>query len=112
MYAIRSYYAAELQASIDEQAQSVARSNSEVLRAQLSLAYTQAPFAGVVSKVYVEDGEYVTPGTPLLELRGTGVYEVAVTVPAEFASYVARITSYNVCYTKLLRLIHSRSPKL
>ncbi len=82
--------AAELQASIDEQAQSVARSNSEVLRAQLSLAYTQAPFAGVVSKVYVEDGEYVTPGTPLLELRGTGVYEVAVTVPAEFASYVAK----------------------
>ena len=81
---------AELQVNIERQAQSVAYSNNRVLQAQLSLAYTHAPFTGVVSKVFVEDGEYVTPGTPLMELRGTGVYEVKVSVPARFAGFVMK----------------------
>jgi multidrug resistance efflux pump len=77
---------AELQASftaaIEAQADAVAAAAQGVVFAQRSLGRPTAPFAGVVSRVHVDVGEYVMPGTPLLTLVGLGARELVVTVPA------------------------------
>lgn len=59
---------------------------SAVAAAERSLGVVTAPFAGMVSTVYVEVGEYVTAGQPLFALKGTGSRELEVSVPTEFAS--------------------------
>jgi multidrug efflux pump subunit AcrA (membrane-fusion protein) len=54
----------------------------EVLLAELNEGILRASHSGVVSKIMTEEGEYVTPGTPLLRLIDTEATEVAVVVPA------------------------------
>lgn len=66
----------------------VATAQVGVVAAQASLGTVKAPFSGVVSRVLVEEGEYVSPGTPLLELVGDGVREIAVTVPATLGASI------------------------
>lgn len=77
---------AELQATLAMEIAASARGVSDaalgVAMAEQSLGVVNAPFNGVVSHVLVEEGEYVTPGTPLLQLVGTGARELRVTVPA------------------------------
>jgi multidrug resistance efflux pump len=77
--------AAVRQAALAEELamRAVAVSNAAigVATAATSLNEASAPFAGVVSRVYVKAGTYVMPGTPLVELVGTGAQEVVVTVP-------------------------------
>ena len=52
-----------------------------VAAAEVGLGTVRAPFAGVVAEVYREVGEYVTAGTPLLSLQGSGARELVVSVP-------------------------------
>ncbi len=52
-----------------------------VAEAVRSLGAVAAPFAGVVERVLVEEGEYVQPGTPLVRVAGNGLRELTVTVP-------------------------------
>lgn len=73
---------AEYARQIALQSSSVGRASEAVVSAQQSLGQLKAPFAGVVSRVHVEKGEYVIPGTPLLTLVGSGARELEVSVPA------------------------------
>lgn len=41
----------------------------------------EAPFAGTVTAVHLEPGEWVAPGRPVVELAGNGAVEVSVEVP-------------------------------
>lgn len=66
----------------------VATAEQAVVAAERSLGTVTAPFAGIVSQVLVERGEYAAPGTPLLELLGSGARELSVTVPSAVASGV------------------------
>jgi multidrug efflux pump subunit AcrA (membrane-fusion protein) len=61
-------------------------SNAElgVVYAGLSLTEATAPFSGIISKVHVENGEYVTQGTALFTLVGAGAREIRVSVPTVF----------------------------
>lgn len=67
---------------IEAQSKEVVEAQEALAAATQGLGRTVAPFAGSVAKVRVEEGEYVAPGTPLLELVGTGAREVTVSVPA------------------------------
>ena len=59
-----------------------------VVAAEQALARPRAPFSGSVARVLVDEGEYVTPGTPLLSLVGNGAREVVVSVPVHLLSGV------------------------
>lgn len=51
--------------------------------AQTMLGYAtlRAPFDGVIARKYVDAGDLAAPGQPLLELDGTGAFQVEVAVP-------------------------------
>jgi len=66
-----------------EQAQAqVAQAQAGVSALKANLAYTQirAPFAGVVQSRKVNEGDFVGPGMPLLELVGEGEQELVATL--------------------------------
>lgn len=54
-----------------------------VLYAQKNLAQSYAPFSGIVSHLFVDTGEYVQPGSPLLTLEGVSGYETVVHIPIQ-----------------------------
>lgn len=66
-----------------EQAQAqVAQAQAGVSSLKANIAYTQlrAPFSGVVQSRKVNEGDFVGPGTPLLELVGEGDQELVATL--------------------------------
>ncbi|GLH68042.1 efflux RND transporter periplasmic adaptor subunit [Geothrix edaphica] len=65
----------------------VAQAQAGVSALRANIAYTQirAPFAGVVQSRKVTEGDFVGPGTPLLELVGEGEQELVATVSEEEA---------------------------
>lgn len=82
---VRNEYAGRLQA----QATVVDSAVVGVAEAAQSLGVATAPFSGRVGLVYGSVGEYVTPGTPLLLLIGSGAREMVVTVPASLLPSLA-----------------------
>ena len=74
----------------------------ENIQATISSAgvLVKSPFAGAVQSIYVNNGEYVEAGTPLLKIHKQNRMVLKCGIPLAKKS---RITSYNVCYTKLLR---------
>ncbi|WP_257306367.1 efflux RND transporter periplasmic adaptor subunit [Geothrix campi] len=60
----------------------VAQAQAGVSSLKANIAYTQirAPFAGVVQSRKVNEGDFVGPGMPLLELVGDGEQELVATV--------------------------------
>lgn len=66
-----------------EQAQAqLAQAQSGVSSLKANIAYTQirAPFSGVIQSRKVNEGDFVGPGTPLLELVGEGDQELVATL--------------------------------
>ena len=62
----------------------LAQARAGLAGVQANLGYTQirAPFAGVVQTRRVNEGDFVSPGTPLLELEGQGALEFTGSVSA------------------------------
>lgn len=75
--------------SIASQVDAVALAAQRVVLAQQSLGRPTAPFAGTVSRVHINAGEYVSPGTALLTLVGVDARELTVFVPAYVLKDVA-----------------------
>ncbi|MDP1832357.1 MAG: efflux RND transporter periplasmic adaptor subunit [Geothrix sp.] len=65
----------------------VAQAQAGVTALKANIAYTQirAPFAGVVQSRKVNEGDFVGPGMPLLELVGDGEQELVATLSEEEA---------------------------
>ena len=61
---------------------------AQVEEARTFLAYTQvtAPFDGVITRKFVNEGNLAAPGQPLFELEGTGTYRVETELPESLAS--------------------------
>ena len=74
LYAQSASTSSELELAQTQKAQAEAA----VSAARANLAYTQirAPFPGVVQSRRVNDGDFVGPGTPLVELEGQGALEL------------------------------------
>lgn len=62
----------------------LAQAQAGLAAVRANLAYTQirAPFAGVVQTRRVNEGDFVSPGAPLLDLEGQGALEFAGSVSA------------------------------
>jgi membrane fusion protein, multidrug efflux system len=65
----------------------VAQAQAGVTALKANIAYTQirAPFSGVVQSRKVNEGDFVGPGMPLLELVGDGEQELVATLSEEEA---------------------------
>jgi RND family efflux transporter MFP subunit len=82
------------QLDVQEKAQSLSK---EVSRLQLSLAYVNeatmypaSPFAGTVERIYVKQGEQVSPGTVLASVTSSEVKATAIlNVPENVATLLA-----------------------
>ncbi|MEM9555367.1 MAG: efflux RND transporter periplasmic adaptor subunit [Acidobacteriota bacterium] len=70
-------------------------------RRLLDEATLRAPFAGTVTEVLLEPGEYTTPGRSVLELSGSGPTEVEVEVPE---TVVPRIAEGDIVQVFIARL--------
>ncbi|MEY3783698.1 MAG: hypothetical protein RLZZ230_20 [Candidatus Parcubacteria bacterium] len=81
---------------IANQSELVSGAAIAVAAAEQSLGVVTSPFSGIVSKVYAHVGEYVTPGTPLFTLVGTGARELRVSVPAYLLPSVSIGQSFSV----------------
>ena len=59
--------------------------------AQAMLTYTEirAPFAGLVSRIYADEGSLASPGMPLLELEGNNGFEIEAGIPESLMSGLA-----------------------
>lgn len=57
------------------------RAQIAIANRQVDLCRIDAPFSGVVTARHVSLGDYLVPGTPVLELLDTGRLEVATDVP-------------------------------
>lgn len=66
----------------------VTLSTATVQEAETMLGYAsiRAPFAGVVARKLVENGDLATPGTPLLEIEGQSAYRVEAGIPDSLAN--------------------------
>lgn len=62
-----------------------ARAGVHGLKAQIAYTQIRAPFAGVVQSRKVNEGDFVGPGTPLLEFVAEGQLELVASVSAEEA---------------------------
>lgn len=63
-----------------------------VREAEIMLGYAEirAPFAGVVSRKFVNSGDLASPGFPLVEVEGTTDFQVEAAVPDSLAAGLAR----------------------
>src|SRR5690606_9210068 len=59
----------------------------ELLSQQLEETRVLAPFAGIVSERYLNPGEFVQPGTPIVRLVESGPLRVLFWVPEEELDY-------------------------
>ena len=86
LFAQNAATSAELELAQTQKAQAEAA----VSAAKANLAYTQirAPFAGVVQARRVNDGDFVGPGTPLVELEGQGTAELQGTLSETEAAHL------------------------
>ena len=104
MYAIRSYYATILNNIFNEWIMETGDISDKIKRGKHTTRHAQL--------IELEDGGYVvdSPGFSSFELDDLHHSELEKHYP-EFNKYIGEcrfngsITSYNVCYTKLLRLL-------
>jgi RND family efflux transporter MFP subunit len=61
----------------------LARARVEQIDVQIAKSSLRAPFAGKVSRRFLDEGAYASPGVPLLELLEAGKPEIRVGLPAE-----------------------------
>jgi RND family efflux transporter MFP subunit len=75
-----------------------AMTQAMVREAEVMLGYATvlAPFDGVVARKLVNTGDLATPGTPLLEVEGTDVFQVEAGIPDSLATRLAVATPLTV----------------
>ncbi|RUO72217.1 efflux RND transporter periplasmic adaptor subunit [Pseudidiomarina sediminum] len=86
------------QAALDSAKAQQRSATAALARAQEQLSYTEvkAPYAGVVSARWVEPGELVQPGTPLMSGFDPAELRIHVDVPATYAAAIATFANATV----------------
>ncbi|MCT8340675.1 efflux RND transporter periplasmic adaptor subunit [Flavobacteriaceae bacterium TK19130] len=51
------------------------------VESQFAYANVRAPFSGVVTNVFIDEGDMANPGKPLVAVEGPGMFEVTAAVP-------------------------------
>ncbi len=66
-----------------------ARQMRNEVEAQFAYARIKAPFAGVVTNTFAEEGDLASPGQPLVAVEAPGRFEVKAQIPENVISQVA-----------------------
>ncbi|MFS4415084.1 efflux RND transporter periplasmic adaptor subunit [Maribacter sp. 2307ULW6-5] len=66
------------------------------VNAQFNYAHIRAPFSGVITNTFIDEGDMANPGMTLLGLEAPGQYEVTALVPESEISRIAPNSSVNV----------------
>ena len=76
----------------------LALTQAMVREAEIMLGYAtiRAPFDGVVSRKLANIGDLASPGFPLLEIEGSGAFQVEAAVPDSLAAKLASGTTLSV----------------
>jgi RND family efflux transporter MFP subunit len=74
----------------------LARARVEQIDVQIAKSSLRAPFAGKVSRRFLDEGAYASPGVPLLELLEAGKPEIRVGLPAEAVASLKADARYPV----------------
>lgn len=77
---------AEAQAATAEARVEATKAQAETIRVQVDLASIAAPFDGVVTGRFADEGAIAAPGQPILEFVETGKLEAEIGVPASAMS--------------------------
>lgn len=83
------------QLDIQEKALKLAQETSalslKLAQIQEASYFPSAPFAGIIERVYVNPGDSVTPGTPLVVLHGAQKLKLVVKIPRNIAQNVSMV---------------------
>lgn len=81
----------DVQSRLAQAQNSLRQTDANIREIDASLRDTRsvAPFAGVIDKVYVEEGDTVQPGQPLVDFSQEGLYKVEADLPVHLARHLA-----------------------
>jgi multidrug efflux pump subunit AcrA (membrane-fusion protein) len=74
----------------------VVNAGMNVLVGEEALGQPRAPFAGVIDEVFVKNGDFVSPGTPLMTLVGVGAKELKISVSQLMFPYLKEGAEFTV----------------
>lgn len=84
----------------------------EAMRVQVSKCSLSAPYSGRIAKLHVDEHQYVTPGTPLMDIVDTSRLEVRLIAPSNWLSWLRQGSTFSLqieelgktCQAKVVRL--------
>lgn len=82
------YISTQLQLDASRIGRDIAELSLKSARISASLSTVRAPFAGTIEKVYVAQGQYVSPGTPIAKITGKSKLSLSVSVSGFLASQI------------------------
>ena len=71
------------------------------VESQFAYADLRAPFSGVITNKYIDEGDMANPGLPLISVEGPGSFEVTASVPEREISKIKSGTDVRVSVTSL-----------
>jgi multidrug efflux system membrane fusion protein len=89
-----------LQAAADSFAANLEAARVQLAEAERRLKETTllAPFDGTVTDVYMEPGEFATPGMPVVSLSGSNRFEIEIEVPESILPNLSNGQSINITF--------------
>ncbi|MDY0780979.1 efflux RND transporter periplasmic adaptor subunit [Tenacibaculum sp. IB213877] len=78
------------------------------VNAQFSYANIRAPFKGVVTNKFIEEGDMANPGMPLVEVETPGRFEVTAMVPESEISQIKADTEVDVLVKSINKMIKGK----
>ena len=78
----------EIQLKAAQLQKDIAGLNVRVAQIQEATSRVAAPFEGSIERIYVQPGEYVTPGTPVAKIKGNGKICIEIQVSAQTAARI------------------------
>ena len=78
------------------------------VQAQFSYANIRAPFNGVISNKFINEGDMANPGMPLLEIESPSSFQVMAMVPETEISQIKKNTDVNVLIKSLSAILKGK----
>ena len=68
----------------------------ETMRVQVSKCSLSAPYSGRIARLHVNPYQYVTPGSPLMDIVDTGRLEVRLIAPSSWLSWLEKGSVFSI----------------